>query len=78
MPPHIRSLCSGFLGYFSATFSCSLTFSISYNWGTFRFPVSIFSAFMKVVAEYAKKIGADWYAKDAKQSADIAKEFFGV
>ena len=27
--------------------------------------------------EYAKKIGADWYAKDAKQSADIAKEFFG-
>ena len=28
--------------------------------------------------EYAKKIGADWYARDAKQSADIAKEFFGV
>ena len=28
--------------------------------------------------EYAKKIGADWYAKDAKRSADIAKEFFGV
>ena len=28
--------------------------------------------------EYAEKIGADWYAKDAKQSADIAKEFFGV
>ena len=28
--------------------------------------------------EYAKKIGADWYAKDAKCSADIAKEFFGV
>lgn len=28
--------------------------------------------------EYALKIGADWYAKDAKQSADIAKEFFGV
>ena len=28
--------------------------------------------------EYAAKIGADWYAKDAKQSADIAKEFFGV
>ena len=26
--------------------------------------------------EYAEKIGADWYAKDAKQSADIAKEFF--
>ena len=28
--------------------------------------------------EYAKKIGADWYAKDAKCSDDIAKEFFGV
>ena len=24
--------------------------------------------------EYAEKIGADWYAKDAKQSADIAKK----
>ncbi len=28
--------------------------------------------------EYAEKIGADWYAKDAKQSADIAKEFVGA
>ena len=28
--------------------------------------------------EYAERIGADWYAKDAKQSADIAKEFFGA
>ena len=28
--------------------------------------------------EYAEKISADWYAKDAKRSADIAKEFFGV
>ena len=28
--------------------------------------------------EYAEKIGADWYAKDAKRSADIAKEFFGA
>ena len=28
--------------------------------------------------EYAEKIGADWYAKDAKRSADIATEFFGV
>ena len=26
----------------------------------------------------SEKIGADWYAKDAKRSADIAKEFFGV
>ncbi len=25
-----------------------------------------------------KKIGADWYAKDAKRSADIAKDFFGA
>ena len=28
--------------------------------------------------EYAEKIGADWYTKDAKRSADIAKEFFGA
>ena len=28
--------------------------------------------------EYAQQIGADYYARDAKQSADIAKEFFGV
>ena len=27
--------------------------------------------------EYAEKIGADYYAKDAKKTADIAKEFFG-
>ncbi len=27
--------------------------------------------------EYAKKIGADYYAKDAKQSADIAKKVLG-
>jgi 5-methyltetrahydrofolate--homocysteine methyltransferase len=26
--------------------------------------------------EYAKKINADFYAKDAKASADIAKEIF--
>ena len=27
---------------------------------------------------YALEIGADWYAKDAKRSADIAKEFYNV
>lgn len=27
--------------------------------------------------DYSKKIGADYYAKDAKQGADIAKEVFG-
>lgn len=27
--------------------------------------------------EYAEKIGADYYAKDAKQSCDIAREVFG-
>ena len=27
--------------------------------------------------EYAASIGADYYAKDAKRSADIAKEVFG-
>ena len=31
-----------------------------------------------LTADYAKKIGADYYAKDAKQSADIAKSFFSV
>lgn len=31
-----------------------------------------------LTADYAAKIGADYYAKDAKRSADIAKEFFGV
>lgn len=30
-----------------------------------------------VSAEYAQSIGADHYAKDAKESADIAKEVFG-
>ena len=28
--------------------------------------------------EYAASIGADYYAKDAKRSADIAKEVFGA
>ena len=27
--------------------------------------------------EYAAKIGADWYARDAKESVDIAKGVFG-
>ena len=27
--------------------------------------------------EFAKEIGADFYAKDAKQSADIAKSILG-
>ena len=31
-----------------------------------------------LTADYAKQIGADYYAKDAKQSADIAKVFFRV
>jgi len=30
-----------------------------------------------LTADYAKAIGADFYAKDAKQAADIAKEVFG-
>lgn len=30
-----------------------------------------------LTADYAKAIGADYYAKDAKASADIAKEVFG-
>ena len=27
--------------------------------------------------EYADKMGADFYARDAKESADIAKKIFG-
>ena len=27
--------------------------------------------------DYAKKIGADFYAKDAKESVDVAKQVFG-
>jgi 5-methyltetrahydrofolate--homocysteine methyltransferase len=27
--------------------------------------------------DYAEKMGADFYAKDAKESADIAKKIFG-
>ena len=30
-----------------------------------------------VSKEYAKQIHADYYAKDAKESADIAREVFG-
>ena len=30
-----------------------------------------------LTADYAKKIGADFYAKDAKESADIAKKVLG-
>ena len=30
-----------------------------------------------LTADYAKKIGADYYARDAKMSADIAKEVLG-
>jgi 5-methyltetrahydrofolate--homocysteine methyltransferase len=30
-----------------------------------------------VTPEYAEQIGADYYSKDAKQSVDIAREFFG-
>ena len=39
-------------------------------------PLSLIHICDVLTTEYAKKIGADWYAKDAKQSADIAKEFF--
>ncbi len=30
-----------------------------------------------LTADYAQKIGADWYARDAKESVDIAKGVFG-
>ena len=47
--------------------------------GTYPISVSSERIFQAIaIIEYAKKIGADYYAKDAKQSADIAKEFFGA
>ena len=30
-----------------------------------------------LTAEYAKQIGADFYAKDAKQSVDVARQVIG-
>ena len=41
-------------------------------------PCKIMAGGAVLTPEYAKKIGADYYAKDAKQSADIAKSFFSV
>ena len=35
---------------------------------------SINLQFSSYIKEYAKKIGADFYAKDAKQSVEIAKQ----
>ena len=47
--------------------------------GTYPISVSSERIFQAIaIIEYAKKIGADYYAKDAKQSADIAKSFFSV
>ena len=43
-----------------------------------RLPCKIMAGGAVLTPEYAKKIGADYYAKDAKQSADIAKSFFSV
>lgn len=39
--------------------------------------VSVIVGGAVLTPEYAKEIGADYYAKDAKQSADIAKEILG-
>ena len=40
-------------------------------------PCTIMVGGAVLTPEYAKKIGADYYAKDAKQSADIAKIVLG-
>lgn len=42
-----------------------------------KLPCRIMVGGAVLTPEYAKKIGADYYAKDAKQSADIAREVFG-
>jgi 5-methyltetrahydrofolate--homocysteine methyltransferase len=40
-------------------------------------PCKIFVGGAVLTPEYAAEIGADFYAKDAKQSADIAKQILG-
>ncbi|MBE7002991.1 MAG: homocysteine methyltransferase, partial [Ruminococcaceae bacterium] len=40
-------------------------------------PPKIFVGGAVVTPEYAKKIGADYYAKDAKQSVEVARKVFG-
>ncbi len=40
-------------------------------------PCTIWVGGAVLTPEYAAEIGADYYAKDAKQSVDIAKKFFG-
>ena len=40
-------------------------------------PCQVFVGGAVLTPEYAKEIGADFYAKDAKQSADIAKRILG-
>jgi 5-methyltetrahydrofolate--homocysteine methyltransferase len=40
-------------------------------------PCKIWVGGAVLTAEYAREIGADYYAKDAKQSVDIAKEVLG-
>ena len=42
----------------------------------FRSPV-VWVGGAVVTPEYAQKIGADYYAKDARQSVDIAKAVLG-
>ena len=38
---------------------------------------SVFVGGAVVTPEYAKRIGADYYARDAKASVEIAREVFG-
>ena len=38
---------------------------------------TVFAGGAVLTPDYAKKIGADYYAKDAKASVDIAKEVLG-
>ena len=43
-----------------------------------KVPCKILCGGAVLTPEYAKQIGADFYAKDAKESVDIAKRVFGV
>ena len=40
-------------------------------------PPTVFVGGAVVTPEYAKRMGADYYAKDAKASVEIAKEVLG-
>ena len=45
--------------------------------GTLKQPPVVFVGGAVVTPEYARQMGADYYAKDARQSVEIARKVFG-